>query len=232
MADKGPWPELLDACLTNSGDTYSQAKRWQNGYSDCSSWIGKGMKKLGKNPGGSTTLTFLASADWVTIPSSQRGTGDIAVNSSHCVVISGASGAVGQQRPGRNVQLGTLKDLMSGTGPYVIRRYKGGSDVQFAGFNGDDMGVQQAGLSDVLNFPSQITGVFKWMSDTNNWFRVGMVLGGTALIWITIVGIGKAKVGGLLGQTAQNTGKNATKAVAKAGKKVIKNAKPKAGTGD
>jgi hypothetical protein len=151
MADsKGPWPELLEACLQNSNDKYSQAKRWQKGYSDCSSWIGKGMKILGKNPGGSTTLTFLSSSDWVTIPASQRGTGDIAVNSAHCVVISGSNGAVGQQRPGRNVQIGTLSDLMSGTGPYIIRRYKGGSNVQFAGFSGDDMGIEQAGLGSVL----------------------------------------------------------------------------------
>lgn len=232
MADKGPWPELLEACLSNSGDKYSQAKRWQNGYSDCSSWIGKGMKKLGKNPGGSTTLTFLSSRDWVTIPTSQRGTGDIAVNSAHCVVISGAKGAVGQQRPGRNVQVGTLSDLMSGTGPYIIRRYKGGSDVNFAGFNGDDMGVEQAGLSDVLEWPGKMIDAFEWMTDTKNWFRIGLVLGGGILIWMTIVGMGKAKVGGLLGATAQTAGKKATSAVKETGKKVIKNAKPSPGTGN
>lgn len=230
--DKGPWPELLEACLKNSGDVYSQAKRWQKGYSDCSSWIGKGMKILGKNPGGSTTLTFLSSSDWVTIPSSKRGTGDIAVNSSHCCVISGANGAVGQQRPGRNVQLGTLSDLMSGSGPYIIRRYKGGSNVEYAGFNGDDMGATQAGLGSVLSFPGKIVDTFEWMTDTTNWLRVGMVLGGVALIWITVVGIGKAKVGGLLGGTAQAAGKNATTAIKDAGKKVIKNAKPSAGTGN
>ena len=58
-----------------------------------------------------------------------------------------------------------------------------------------------------------------------------MVFGGVALIWITVVGIGKAKVGGLLGQTAQNAGKNAATAVKETGKKVIKNAKP-SGTGN
>lgn len=226
MADKGPWPELLEACLQNSNDKYSQARRWQKGYSDCSSWVGKGMKILGKNPGGSTTLTFLSSRDWVTIPASQRGTGDIAVNSAHMVVISGSNGAVGQQRPGRNVQIGTLKDLMSGTGPYVIRRYKGGSDVQFAGFDGDDMDVQQAGLGSVLKWPGKMVDAFQWMTDTQNWYRIGMVVGGAALIWMTIIGIGKAKVGGLLGSTAQTAGKAATKSVASTaktlGKKVTK----------
>lgn len=224
MADNGPWPELLEACLKNSGDKYSQARRWQDGYSDCSSWIGKGMKILGKNPGGSTTLTFLASKDWVTIPSSQRGTGDIAVNASHCVVVNGSKGAVGQQRPGRNVQVGTLEDLMSGTGPYVIRRYKGGTNVQFAGFSGDNMGVQQAGLSDVLSFPGKMIDTFQWLTDTKNWYRIGLVFGGVALIWITIVGIGKSQVGGLLGGTAKAAGKSI-------GKKVTESAKRAAGTG-
>lgn len=231
MADKGPWPELLDACLQNSNDKYSQARRWQKGYSDCSSWIGKGMKILGKNPGGSTTLTFLASKDWITIPKSQAGRGDIAVNSAHCVVLSGPNAAVGQQRPGRNVQLGTLTDLMSGTGTYVIKRYKGGSDVSYAGFSGDDMGATQAGFSDVFSLPGKMVDMFEWIGDSKNWYRIGLVMGGAALIWITIIGIGKAKVGGLLGQTAQTAGKKATNAVKETGKKVIKNAKPTAGTG-
>jgi hypothetical protein len=94
------------------------------------------------------------------------------------------------------------------------------------------MGVEQAGLGSVLNFPGKIVDTFEWMTDTTNWLRVGMVLGGVALIWITIVGIGKAKVGGLLGGTAQAAGKKATTAVKDAGKKVIKNAKPSAGTGN
>lgn len=219
MAGKGPWPELVEACLKNSQDQYSQARRWQAGYSDCSSWIGKGMKLLGKNPGGSTTLTFLSSPDWATIPRSQIGAGDIAVNTAHCVVVTGSSGAVGQQRPGRNVQLGTIDDLMSGTGPYIFRRYKGGTDASFAGWNGDDMGsgVQQAGLTDI---PGAIVDTAKWLTDTQNWLRIGMVFAGVALLWVTFIGMAKSSkmvssVTGAVTGAAKATGKavsNGTKA--------------------
>jgi len=184
------------------------------------------MKRLGKKPpGGSTTLSYLSSSDWVTIPKSKIGPGDIAVNSSHMAVITGSNGAVGQQNPRRNVNVGTISDIMAGSGPYIFRRYKGGSNVEFVGFSGDNMGIQQAGLSDVLEWPGKMVDAFGWLTDSKNWFRIGLVLGGTALIWITIVGIGKAKVGGLLGQTAQKTGKTAAKAVKEVGKKVTKNAK-------
>lgn len=216
MAEKGPWPELVEACLKNSRDQYSQARRWQNGYSDCSSWIGKGMKLLGKNPGGSTTLTFLSSGDWATISRSQIGAGDIAVNSSHCCVITGSNGAVGQQRPGRNVQLGTIDDLMSGTGTYIFRRYKGGTDASFAGWNGDDMGgVQQVGLSSI---PGAIVDTVEWLSDTKNWYRIGMVFAGVALLWMTAIGMAKsskaiASVTGAISGTVKATGKAAGKVV-------------------
>lgn len=201
MAEKGPWPELVEACLKNSQDTYSQARRWQNGYSDCSSWIGKGMKRLGKNPGGSTTLTFLASSDWSTISRDKIGAGDIAVNTSHCVVVTGKQGAVGQQRPGRNVQLGTIDDLMSGTGKYVFRRYKGGTNADFAGWDGDDMdtgGVQQVGLTEI---PGAIIDTVEWLADTKNWYRIGMVFAGVALIWMTMLSMAKSSkaVGAITG---------------------------------
>jgi hypothetical protein len=64
---------------------------------------------------------------------------------------------------------------------------------------------------------------FQWLTDTKNWYRIGLVFGGVALMWITIVGIGKSKVGGLLGTTAQSAGKSI-------GKKVTESAKRAAGT--
>jgi len=215
MADKGPWPELVEACLKGSRDTYSQARRWQDGYSDCSSWIGKGMKRLGKNPGGSTTLTFLSSSDWATISRDKIGAGDIAVNTAHCVVVTGSKGAVGQQRPGRNVQLGTIDDLMSGTGTYIFRRYKGGTDASFAGWNGDDMGsgVQQAGFTEI---PGAIVDTVKWLADTKNWYRIGMVFAGVALIWMTMLSMAKSSkaIGAVTGAVT-----GAVKATGKAVKK-------------
>jgi len=212
VAGKGPWPELVDACLKGSQDIYSQARRWQDGYSDCSSWIGKGMKRLGKNPGASTTLTFLASKDWSTIPRTKIGAGDIAVNTAHCVVVTGPNGAVGQQRPGRNVQLGTIDDLMSGTGSYVFKRYKGGTDASFAGWEGDNNsvgGVQQVGLTEI---PGAIVDTVEWLTDTKNWYRIGMVFAGVALLYITFMGMAKASkvvtsITGAVGKVANNGAK-------------------------
>jgi len=206
MAD-GPFPALVEAVQQFRGDKYSQAKRWQNGYSDCSSFVGKGMKQLGLNPGGSTTLTYLASSSWTSISVSEAGAGDIAVNSAHMVLVTGNGTAIGQQNPRRNVQEGSIRDLMSGSGPYVFRRYKGGSDIQFAGYSN----AQQVGL---LSFPAKIIDTFVWLTKTTNWLRIGMVLAGAALVWMTVVGVGRSQIGGLLGETAK-----------KAGKKVMENAK-------
>ena len=83
----------------------------------------------------------------------------------------------------------------------------------------------QTGIGDVFSFPGKILDVFEWLGDSKNWYRIGLVFGGAILLWITIVGIGKAKVGGLLGSTAQNAGQNAAQAVKSVGKKVTSNAK-------
>lgn len=206
--NKGPWPELVDACLVGSKDIYSQARRWQDGYSDCSSWIGKGMKRLGKNPGGSTTLTFLSSSDWGTVSRDKIGPGDIAVNTSHCVVITGSNGAVGQQRPGRNVQIGTIDDLMSGTGSYVFKRYKGGTDANYAGWKGDNNSVQQVGLSSI---PGALIHTVEWLSDTKNWYRIGLVILGSVIILQTLIGTAKTKaLGGLAMGAVKSAGKKVT----------------------
>lgn len=214
MAD-GPFPALVEAVKQFQGDRYSQAKRWSNGWSDCSSFVGKGMKALGLNPGGSTTLTYLASSQWSDVPRAQVGAGDIAVSTSHMILVTGPDTGIGQQNSRRNVQTGTIKDLMTGTGSYKFRRYKNGSNIEFAGYTG---GMTQAGVTDI---PEAMLATLKWLSNTTNWMRVGMVFGGAVLIWLTIVGIGKTSVGGLLGDSAKNAGKQ----LQANGKKVIKNAK-------
>jgi hypothetical protein len=215
-----PFPALVQAVQAYRGDKYSQARRWQNGYSDCSSFVGKGMKALGLDPGGSTTLTYLASSKWSTISKSSAGAGDIAVNSSHMVLITGNGTAIGQENPRRNVQEGSLSDLMSGTGPYVVRRYKGGNNIEFAGYGTTN--AQQAG---VLDFPGAITGAFTWITNTVNWLRIGMVVGGAVLIWITFRGMGSQEVAKLLNGP---TGKS----IKSMGKKVSGNVKPESGTGN
>src|SRR5688572_11803707 len=65
----GGLPSLRRAVERYAGDKYSQPKRWQSGYSDCSSFVGKGLKLIGvKPPGNSTTTTYLLSKDWKQVP--------------------------------------------------------------------------------------------------------------------------------------------------------------------
>lgn len=120
----GPFPALPAAAQQFAGDQYSQLKRWQPGYSDCSSFVGKSLKALGITPpGASTTLSYLASGQWKKTTADSAGAGDLAVNSAHMVILTGPGTAIGQENPTRNVQTGTVAGLMSGTGPYVYLRY-------------------------------------------------------------------------------------------------------------
>jgi hypothetical protein len=48
-------------------------------------------------------------------------------------------------------------------------------------------------------------GVFEWMGNTQNWYRVGLVLGGVILVMISILGLAKTKA---LGSAAQAQVKN------------------------
>lgn len=124
-----------------SADQYSQVKRTQTGFSDCSSFVDKALKAAGIKPPQYTwasTANFRLSPEWITIPFAQAEPGDIAVSSSHMVLITSAGGqsAIGQQRPGRNVQEGSTKDLMSGTGTYVWKTYKGYAQGTVSGGGG------------------------------------------------------------------------------------------------
>lgn len=122
---------LVRAAVSFEGDKYSQARRWQTGFSDCSSFVGKALKKIGvKPPGASTTTSYLLSREWKKIPRSQATTGDIAVSPSHMAIFRSADTGIGQQNPRRNVQTGPIDDLMAGTGSYTVLRYAGAGTVQ------------------------------------------------------------------------------------------------------
>lgn len=110
-------------------DIYSQAKRSQPGFSDCSSFVSKAMRAYVPMYPMGVTGTFLFSGEWTTIKEASARPGDIAVNGTHMAIVGGrnSSGAligVGQQRSGRNVQVDTIKNLMTGTGSYQVRRYR------------------------------------------------------------------------------------------------------------
>jgi len=115
---------LVRAAYAFQGDKYSQARRWQNGYSDCSSFVGKALKLVGiAPPGASTTWDYLASSGWKKIPRAQATAGDLAVNTSHMAMFISNDQGIGQQNTRRNVQVDSMKNLMAGTGSYTCLRY-------------------------------------------------------------------------------------------------------------
>lgn len=119
------YPPLLQAVQPFTGDHYSQAKRWQPGFSDCSSFVGKGFKALGITPpGASTTLEYLAWSHLHKIPSPyEAGPGDLLISTSHMAVVIDRNSAIGQQNPTRNVATGKWADIMYGSQGYGIYRY-------------------------------------------------------------------------------------------------------------
>jgi hypothetical protein len=122
----GGLPTLPRACATFAGDRYSQVYRWKDGYSDCSSFVGKGLKLIGvKPPASSVTGSYLASRDWRKVTTPQAG--DLAISLNHVVVCLGNGMAIGQQNPRVNVQTGKVEDLMIGNKPFVYLRYAPGS---------------------------------------------------------------------------------------------------------
>lgn len=109
------------------GDRYSQARRWDPGFSDCSSFVGKGLKAMGITPpGASVTTDYLAWTALGKIDRSQVGPGDLLVSTSHMACAIDVNTAIGQQNPRRNVRVGPIEsDIMFGTGSFLCLRYLG-----------------------------------------------------------------------------------------------------------
>jgi hypothetical protein len=123
----GPHPEFVTAVSAYINDQYSQKRRWQPGYSDCSSIVGKALKDLGITPpGASTTFDYLAWRKLKPIPKSQIGAGDFLVSSGHMVTAITATTAIGQQNGNDDVQIGPISRLMWGQS-WVALRYTGTS---------------------------------------------------------------------------------------------------------
>ena len=120
----GVLPELVNSAYRFIGDKYSQGKRWQNGFSDCSSFVGKAFRGIGITPpGGSTTWDYLAWRSLSKVDASQMGAGDLLVNTNHMVIAIDGATCIGQENPTSNVRVGAPSDLMFGTGGYVVLRY-------------------------------------------------------------------------------------------------------------
>lgn len=108
-------------------DKYSQTKRRQDGFSDCSSFVYKIMRDIGTPPtvAWSNTANYHVDPRLKTIPISQARSGDLALSAGHVMILTGGGGAnapaIGQQNTRENVRTGTLAGLMPK--PYVIKRY-------------------------------------------------------------------------------------------------------------
>lgn len=128
----GVLPELVNSAYRFAGDKYSQGRRWQNGYSDCSSFVGKAFAGIQITPpGASTTWDYLAWSSLSKIDPSQMGAGDLLVNTNHMVIAIDGVSCIGQENPTTNVRIGAPSDLMFGTGGYVVLRYN--KPVPFTG---------------------------------------------------------------------------------------------------
>lgn len=115
---------FVAAVQTHAGEKYSQSKRWQKGFSDCSSIIGKSLLEIGiEPPGNSITTDYLGSGQWVRVGEARLG--DIAVNAKHMAVFTSATQGIGQQNSRRNVRRGPMSELMANSGSWEIRRYRG-----------------------------------------------------------------------------------------------------------
>jgi len=117
-----------------AADKYSQARRTEPGYSDCSSFVDKAYHAAGiELPDGRmkwpNTTAFATAPAWRTINASETKPGDIALAISptghnHMVLITaaGAAEAIGQQNPLTNVKTGTIPQLFANVGGDIVYR--------------------------------------------------------------------------------------------------------------
>jgi hypothetical protein len=128
---------VVAAAQKYTGDIYSQAKRTQPGFSDCSSFVDKALKDAGiappMNPWANTAL-YRISPEWKKIPASQALPGDIAISAAHMVLITAPGGAsgIGQQKPNVNVRTGNMATLF-GSQTYWFMTWTGYSETPGAG---------------------------------------------------------------------------------------------------
>lgn len=123
----GPHPEFVTAAGHHADELYSSARRWKDGYSDCSSFAGKALKDCGITPpGASTTSSFLAWRKLSPVARSQIGAGDFLVSSGHMAIAINSTTAIGQQNSRSNVQVGPISQVMWGQS-WVALRYTGSS---------------------------------------------------------------------------------------------------------
>lgn len=125
---------IVAAAMTHRNEKYSQARRWQAGYSDCSSFVGKALKDVGITPpGGSVTGSYLTWSKLRTVSRDAIQAGDILCSPGHVAIAIDGARAIGQQNGRTNVKVGTIADVMYGNPSWVPRRYVGKAPAGGAG---------------------------------------------------------------------------------------------------
>jgi len=121
----GPHPEFVNAAAGHAHEVYSQLKRWQPGYSDCSSFVAKSMRAAGIDVDNKNTTGFMAWPYLKRISKSEIGRGDLLINHTHMAIALDGQRAIGQQNKNRNVATGSFEAIMMNTGPWSAYRYVG-----------------------------------------------------------------------------------------------------------
>lgn len=117
---------IAAAAVTHKNERYSQARRWQAGYSDCSSFVGKSLKDAGITPpGGSVTGSYLVWQKLKTVSKDAIQAGDILCSAGHVAIALSPTTAIGQQNGRQNVKVDTIENIMWGQPSWSPRRYVG-----------------------------------------------------------------------------------------------------------
>ena len=120
----GAGAALVRAAMNHAGEKYSQLRRWEPGYSDCSSFVGKAFKDIGiKPPGPSLAISYQTWNKLTKIPRSAVAAGDLISAPTHIIIATSNAQGIGQQNNRDNVQIGPISNLMGGVGPYMCLRY-------------------------------------------------------------------------------------------------------------
>jgi hypothetical protein len=125
---------IAAAAVTHRGEKYSQAKRWADGFSDCSSFVGKSLKDAGITPpGGSTTVSYRTWSALKTVSRDSIQTGDILSGPGHVAIALDSTRAIGQQNGRQNVRIDAIDSIMFGQPGWVPRRYVGAGGKSSSG---------------------------------------------------------------------------------------------------
>lgn len=116
---------LVSAAMARRNEKYSQIRRWQPGYSDCSSFVGKSLKEIGITPpAGSTTVTYLGWSRLTKVTGPPQP-GDLIYTPGHIIIAVDATTGIGQQNSRANVQVGPITSLVPSFPAPIILRLKG-----------------------------------------------------------------------------------------------------------